>query len=173
MRHCQFYGVKHLFSVNGCSWWYTHQNSADGWWIRLFQICSHFYLRPGMLAYSTCQPTNTHAHTHTQAQLGYITIWKVQNNANKYFECWTSMWHFLLCKTVNEAMTVTASPLVWYCSTINQSNCLFQNRLPRPILTFSKATTITWPLQLWERQCWEVIIMIVFSVIFLPITSHF
>lgn len=60
MRHCQLYGIKHLFSVNGCSWWYTNQNPVDVWWIRLFHFCSCMHSQPCLYAYSSCLPTNTH-----------------------------------------------------------------------------------------------------------------
>lgn len=63
MRHCQLYGVKHLFSVNGCSWWYTNQNPADVWWICLLHFCS-------CMQYTTVhvciQCTSIYIETHTE-----------------------------------------------------------------------------------------------------------
>ena len=58
MRHCQLFGVPHLFCVNVRSWWYTHQNPVEMWWICLFQSLTVH----ACTAMCTCIQ---YTHTHT------------------------------------------------------------------------------------------------------------
>lgn len=159
MRHCQLYGVRHLFSVNGCSWWYTNQNPVDVWWICLFHFCLRMHSQLCVHAYTTCLAD-------------YITIWKVWNFACKCHKCSTLMWCFIprLRQWIRLWMW-----LHWFdlkTQSIKAAVCFNTNCIAR-FWHFPKPWQSLHLFSFGSQHCWEAIIMIVFSVIFLPITSHF
>lgn len=170
MRHCQLYGVKHLFSVNGCSWRYTNQNPEDFWWICLFQFCSCMYSPPCLHTYSKCLLANTQTHTHTHRKCRWFKK-NALNAANKCHEDRTRL--DILYFWQSSGFVCIVSHKFDLKKQSIKASVSFKTNSTVPFWHFQNPWQLFHLLSSGSQHCWEAIIMLVFSVIFLPITSHF